>query len=43
MELSNGTGAALLLAAKSLENRAFGYRATTDFDWHRVERTSSRA
>jgi hypothetical protein len=31
----------LLPAGKSLENCAFRYRETTDFDCHRVERTSS--
>jgi hypothetical protein len=39
----NGTGAARLVAEKFLETVAFGYRETTDFDCHRVKRTSLRA
>src|ERR1700728_4616023 len=37
----NGNGCGRLPAGKSLENCAFRCRETTDFDWHRVERTSS--
>jgi hypothetical protein len=38
-----GTRAARLPAGKFLENYAFRYRETSDFDCHRVERTSFRA
>ena len=43
MPPDNGAGAARPVAGKSLENCAVLYRETTDFDCHRMERSSFRA